>query len=97
MEQSSYLKPDSRLDDQEFFRLLWNPNVHYRAHRTPTEVVTLSQLNPVNISVRHILIFSFQLVIGLPSSLIFYRSSEYISVRIYPFDLRVQTISSSVI
>jgi hypothetical protein len=38
MEQSPSWEDDSPSSSQEIFRLLWNPNVHFRVHRSSTLV-----------------------------------------------------------
>jgi hypothetical protein len=48
MERRQFWKANSFSASQEIPRILWNAEVHYRIHNSPSRVPTLSQLNPVH-------------------------------------------------
>ena len=70
----NFLRSQQVLSQSGNSRILWNPKIHYRSHKSLPPVPILSQIDPVHVphpnSRRFILILSFHLHLGLPSGLL---------------------------
>ena len=72
MERSHFWEANRFSASQEISRIVWNPKIRYCIHKRPPPVPILSQLDPVHISISHLLkihLTSSNLRLGLPSGL----------------------------
>jgi hypothetical protein len=86
MELSPSREAASPSATQEFPKIVWNPEVHYRVYKGPPLVPILSQVNPVHTTLYYLhkihLILSFQVCLVYPSGLI---SSRFPTKILYAF------------
>jgi hypothetical protein len=54
MQPSPSWEDVSRSATQDISSILWNPNVHYRVHKSPLLVSILSRINPLHITPSYI-------------------------------------------
>jgi hypothetical protein len=95
MKQSSSWEANRSLASQEIPRVLWNPKVHYRIHKSPPPVPILSHINPGHAIPSHFLkihlIVSSHLRVGLPRGLLPSGHSTKIRYAPLPSPIRVNT------
>jgi len=82
MHQSPSVKVNRFSASQEIPRILLNPKVHCHVFKLPPPLPVLSQINPVQLLVRSILILSSYLPLGLPSCLF---SSSFLTKTLYAY------------
>ena len=63
MEQSPFWEANRFSASQEIPHILWNPNVHYRIHKSPPPIPTPSQINQVHGPSSHFLKIHFNSIL----------------------------------
>ena len=78
MEQSPFWEANRFSASQEIPRILWNPDVHYRSHKSPPPVPILSHINTVHTPTPHFLMIHLNII--LPTTPGFPKWSSFLQV-----------------
>jgi hypothetical protein len=65
MKQGPPCEASSRSVDQKIFRLLWNPKVHYRVLKSPSQDTIVIQLDALHTLISYVFRIRFNIILYL--------------------------------